>query len=366
MGKIWMPGGGGGGASSDDCTLMRAAVPKGLTAVTADSDDEALEGTLDTEATLSDSQALSGQTYLKFNPQTKLFEKRIGDMANKGAWNGSVAMNGTVTIPAGYHNGSGKVTGPAITNRGNYGGTGNSRGNDAPNQRMWVKVPGGYYNENAQVFLNWADIRSMAGLTPDKIKKNVSIMGITGTHDGFVPGPMDIYNRGAWGTGYGMSDIIGFTGNSKDETQTKLESSSIKFKYIKRDISFSGKHSLLGCFKTKPINFSPYKSINFIVSRVQGISISNKIVEWQDVKLRAYIYSSDGNSKISSKDYYYGGKTSNGISDPSGEVTSSIDLSNINITGNLTVELYSAYDGHTDGMSAGEFHEAYVHRIWFS
>ena len=37
MGKIWMPGGGGGGASSDDCTLMRAAVPKGLTAVTADS-----------------------------------------------------------------------------------------------------------------------------------------------------------------------------------------------------------------------------------------------------------------------------------------------------------------------------------------
>ena len=42
MGKIWMPGGGGGGVSSDDCTLMRAAVPKGLTAVTADFDDEAL------------------------------------------------------------------------------------------------------------------------------------------------------------------------------------------------------------------------------------------------------------------------------------------------------------------------------------
>lgn len=198
MGKIWMPGGGGGGASSDDCTLMRAAVPKGLTAVTADSDDEALEGTLDTEATLSDSQALSGQTYLKFNPQTKLFEKRIGDMANKGAWNGSVAMNGTVTIPAGYHNGSGKVTGPAITNRGNYGGTGNSRGNDTSGQRMWVKVPGGYYNENAQVFLNWADIRSMAGLTPDKLKKDVSIMGITGSWEGYVKSPLYLYNKGTW------------------------------------------------------------------------------------------------------------------------------------------------------------------------
>ena len=194
---IWLPGG-GGGASSDDCTLMRAAVPSGMKAVTADSDDEAMEGTLNPDTTLADSQALSGQTFLKWNPQTKLFEKHTGNMANKGAWNGSVAMNGTVTIPAGYHNGSGKVTGPAITNRGNYGGAGNSRGNDTSGQRMWVKVPGGYYNENAQVFLNWADIRSMAGLTPDKIKKNVSIMGITGIYDGFVPGPMDIYNRGAW------------------------------------------------------------------------------------------------------------------------------------------------------------------------
>ena len=43
MGKIWMPGGGGGGASSDDCTLTRAAVPAGMKAVTADSDDEAME-----------------------------------------------------------------------------------------------------------------------------------------------------------------------------------------------------------------------------------------------------------------------------------------------------------------------------------
>lgn len=121
-----------------------------------------------------------------------------GNMANKGAWNGSVAMNGTVTIPAGYHNGSGEVTGPAITNRGNYGGAGNSRGNDASGQRMWVKVPGGYYNENAQVFLNWADIRSMAGLTPDKIKKDVSIMGITGSWEGYVKSPLYLYNKGTW------------------------------------------------------------------------------------------------------------------------------------------------------------------------
>lgn len=110
MGRIWLPGGGGGGASSDDCTLMRAAVPAGMKAVTADSDDEAMEGTLNPDTTLADSQALSGQTFLKWNPQTKLFEKRTGSMANRGAVNQSLAINGSYTIPAGYHNGSGKVT----------------------------------------------------------------------------------------------------------------------------------------------------------------------------------------------------------------------------------------------------------------
>ena len=194
---IWLPGG-GGGASSDDYTLLRAAVPAGMKAVTADSDDEAMEGTLNADTTLADSQALSGQTFLKWNPQTKLFEKHTGNMVNKGAWNGSVAMNGSITIPAGFHNGSGKVTGPSITNRGNYGGTGNSRGNDTSGERMWVKVPGGYYNENAQVFLNWSDICSMAGLTADKIKKNVSIMGITGTHEGYVSSPFYLYDKGTW------------------------------------------------------------------------------------------------------------------------------------------------------------------------
>ena len=31
-------------------------------------------------------------------------------MTNRGAWNGTCSTNGNVTIPAGYHNGSGKVS----------------------------------------------------------------------------------------------------------------------------------------------------------------------------------------------------------------------------------------------------------------
>ena len=93
-----------------------------------------------------------------------------------------------------------------MPNRGNYNGSGNSKGNDTGNQRMWVKIPQGYYNENAQVFLSWADIRQMAGITADKIKKNVSIIGITGTFEGWVPTPQDLYYNGVNSAGFIIGD----------------------------------------------------------------------------------------------------------------------------------------------------------------
>lgn len=37
-----------------------------------------------------------------------------------------------------------------MPNRGDYNGWGNSKGNDADNQRMWVKIPQGYYNGERQ------------------------------------------------------------------------------------------------------------------------------------------------------------------------------------------------------------------------
>lgn len=188
---IWLPGGGGG--DFDAITAGAGDVLAGK--VILDSEGEPLTGT----------------------------------MPERGSWNSSeLAAGASVTIPGGHHSGSGKVTAKSLSaqtsgtataaqilsgktawvngsevtgsmaNRGNYGGTGNSRGNDTSGQRMWVKVPGGYYNENAQVFLNWSDICSMAGLTADKIKKNVSIMGITGSWEGYVKSPLYLYNKGTW------------------------------------------------------------------------------------------------------------------------------------------------------------------------
>lgn len=66
-----------------------------------------------------------------------------GTMANNGAWGSNVAMNSSVTIPKGYHNGSGKVNGPSITNRGNWGSTINPGGS--------VTVPQGYHSGGGKV-----------------------------------------------------------------------------------------------------------------------------------------------------------------------------------------------------------------------
>lgn len=48
---------------------------------------------------------LSGKTFTSING-----DALRGSMANRGAWNGTVNPGSSITIPKGYHNGSGKVT----------------------------------------------------------------------------------------------------------------------------------------------------------------------------------------------------------------------------------------------------------------
>lgn len=60
------------------------------------------------------SNVLSGKTFYS-NSSTL----QTGTMANQGTWNGTTSYGGSVTIPAGYHNGSGKVTGGTMSFSGN-------------------------------------------------------------------------------------------------------------------------------------------------------------------------------------------------------------------------------------------------------
>jgi len=152
-----------------------------------------------------------------------------------------------------------------MPNRGDYNGWGNSKGNDAGNQRMWVKVPSGYYNENANVFLSWEDIRNMAGITPEKIKKNEPIMGIIGSFEGYVAGPTDLYNRG--------QNPYNFTGNNITN-----ESGGLRFVGIMNPYGSSNFYIT----SSRAFNFVPYSKLRiwFLVDQVKYYSDSNYIFEF--------------------------------------------------------------------------------------
>lgn len=103
MSRIWLPGG-AGGADLDVITAGAGDVLSGK--VIVDKDGEPLTGTLALTGTAADSHVLSGQTYYNTDAKTK----RTGNMANRGAVSQALNAGGSYTIPAGYHNGAGKVT----------------------------------------------------------------------------------------------------------------------------------------------------------------------------------------------------------------------------------------------------------------
>lgn len=283
MGRIWLPGGGGGGASSDDCTLMRAAVPAGMKAVTADSDDEAMEGTLNPDTTLADSQALSGQTFLKWNPQTKLFERHTGSMANRGAVNQSLAINGSYTIPAGYHNGSGKVT------------------QNVPTKGAQTYTPGtanqtiaaGQYLTGAQT------IKGEPNLKPENIKKGVSIMGITGTYNGPVPEIYYIWTGSVWGL---QNPSMTLTWADTSGGKIPYSASSVLGPCIDRYYNYRGNnYTAGGCAKINTaIDLTPYKYLKFERAESGTFSIPVFVGVSQNGNLQGNTYAAQFTGKVSS------------------------------------------------------------------
>ena len=134
---------GGGGVTSEDVTVTRADIPAGLTAVTSDSDDEVVTGTMTLTGNSGTGDVIKGKTFYNTNYKTKLTgtleltgnagtghvlsgktfyttnpkSKQTGTMPNQGTKNASLNCGASYTIPAGYHNGSGKVTANSLSSQ---------------------------------------------------------------------------------------------------------------------------------------------------------------------------------------------------------------------------------------------------------
>ena len=224
MAKAVIMGGGGGGVSSDELTAARGDVLKGKTAVTSDSSDEPAEGTLELTGDAADSHVLTGKTYYNKDPKTKrtgtmpnrgavaqelvaggsytVLEgyhngagkvtakslasqtggataadgdvlsgrtywkdgvKRTGSMANQGAKTAALNAGGSYAIPAGYHNGSGRVTANSLASQTS---TNAAAGHILSGKTAWVngvKVTGTLAVQSAISF-------SVAALSHDKIR----------------------------------------------------------------------------------------------------------------------------------------------------------------------------------------------------
>ena len=148
---IWLPG--GGGADLDAVTASAGDVLAGK--VIVGPDGEPLTGTLALSGNASDGQVLSGQTYYDTDAKTK----RTGTMPNRGTVNQSLAINGSYTIPAGYHNGNGKVT-QSVKTKGAQTFT-PGRSNQSISANQWLS--------GAQTIMGDPNLK------PENIKKGVTI-----------------------------------------------------------------------------------------------------------------------------------------------------------------------------------------------
>lgn len=147
MGKVSISGAGGAGAGSDECTATRAELLKGYAAITRDSDDEVIEGTLELTGDAADSQVLDKKTY--YNKDVKI--KRTGTMQNLGAVSVSLNAGGSYNIPDGYHNGSGKVTANSLASQTSGNVDASSMLSGRSGWVNGVKVNGGIPWQNADV-----------------------------------------------------------------------------------------------------------------------------------------------------------------------------------------------------------------------
>ncbi|WP_294340143.1 hypothetical protein [uncultured Clostridium sp.] len=300
---------GGGGVGSDELTATAANVLEETTYVGADTDDELAEGTMQhlsnratiTHTTENATKVIEGdaaftsinsdgtaRAEIRYNgtegfitPNT-LFAVPQGDMATAGGLTAGKLLQGqsafgiagTATSDAtaaanqissgkiAYVKGS-KVTGTLVERgQSQYGGFGSGSGYIAINS-----LPEGIYRSNGA---DWAPesriatstLASGIGLSANKIKKGVSILGITGTFEGSASNPLWLKNSSGTASNGWLSYVLltNHWGNGTYDYGTLMDN-----QYIEGSVSSSQNIHILGRL-SNPIILTPYNTLHILIS----------------------------------------------------------------------------------------------------
>lgn len=230
MSDILFPISGGGGGNLDEITASAEHVKSPYTFMNSEGDIE--EGTMVDRENWGAAVGMNDHVTVPEGYHDGSGEVYGPTVTQRGAWTSRLGINGKVMIPEGYHNGNGYVD-QAISTLGeqkvvpklsrhtlwiaNQYMTGNVIIEPIPNQKnastravsngvnqqgLYFYIPEGYYlpdgTGNSWVYQTLAEVAKALGITADKIKKGVTLCGVTGTFEGYVANANDLYYRGIY------------------------------------------------------------------------------------------------------------------------------------------------------------------------
>ena len=281
MGRIWVLGG-GGGADLDVITAGSKDLRAGK--VIVDKDGNPLTGTL----------------------------------PDRGSWGATgLAAGASVTIPAGIHDGTGRVIAKPLADQtpGNLAAGNMLSG--AYGYSNGVRVNGGIASMGAQSVAPGAavqkvscrgkymtgdvTVQAVAGLTAANIKKGVTVGGVTGTWEGYVANPTDLYYKGSNPAGFYVSD----NGNG------------------------FGSASFDGVYITATSTTTSANGVTITAGRTYNLSgYSRLVIELNVIKAPPY-YNSNGGLFFKNGSEELGRLWQDGLYGTIGQKTYSFDLSNV-------------------------------------
>lgn len=135
--------------------------------------------------------------------------KITGSMANNGAVSGSVNAGGSYTIPAGYHNGSGKVTGNSLASQTSANA---AAGDIRSGKTAWVNGALITGNLNPSSFTNTGKVMKSKGSGTMTSYANSSVTGsnVTWSYYDHTYSDSQPYTVGDWGVLVYNGSIVGF------------------------------------------------------------------------------------------------------------------------------------------------------------